>query len=339
MLQTMEQCELFGDVHPRESPGVPRYRQFLNTDPPRLAEMWRGCTNCPELLQPLTAGMFEALILNKPYFDRAGLIIAEDDEGIAGFVHAGFGPDEQLRKIDYDLGVTSMLLVHPRVTDPEVTHELLRRSEAYLQARGARVLYGGSIYPLNPFYLGLYGGSESPGILVSDECLSAVYRQNNYHPIDQVQIYRRNVADFHAAIDRRWMQIRRKTQIAIVEDPPSTSWWMACTQGEFERREIQLLDQRMGNQLAGVMLRNLDPPAAGISRGLYGLTDLWVDERQRRQGYGAYLLNETLKYLAEQNNVALEVQTMQANTAAIGLYNKLGFTQVNTGVVYRKSGS
>jgi ribosomal protein S18 acetylase RimI-like enzyme len=337
MLQTLEQLELFGDVHPRESYSVPRYRQFLNTDPPRLAEMWRGCTNCPELLQPLTAGMFESLILNKPYFERAGLIIAEDEQGIAGFAHGGFGPDEQLRKIDYDLGVTSMLLVHPRVTDPGVTHELLRLSEAYLQERGARVLYGGSIYPLNPFYLGLYGGSESPGILVSDEYLSAVYRQNNYQAIDQVQIYRRNVADFHPAIDRRWMQIRRKTQIAIVEDPPSTSWWNACTQGEFERREIQLLDQRMGNQLAGAMLRNLDPPAAGISRGLYGLTDLWVDEHQRRQGYGAYLLNETLKYLAGQNNVALEVQTMQANTAAIGLYNKLGFNQVNTGIVYRKA--
>ncbi len=335
MLHALVQCDVFR-LLPRRVPRVPQYRQFLNTDPPLIAEMWRGCTDCPELLQPLTAGLFESLILNKPYFDRAGLIIAEDDAGICGFAHAGFGPDEQLRSLEYDLGVTSMLLVHPRVTDPGVVNELLRRSEEYLRSRGAKVLYGGSIYPLNPFYLGLYGGSELPGILVSDECLSTVYRQHGYQPIDQVQVYRRTVADFHAAIDRRWMQIRRKTAVASVEDPPATSWWMACTQGEFERRELQLLDQRMGNQLAGATLRNLDPPAAGISRGIFGLTDLWVDERERRQGYGAYLLNESLKYLAEQHCVALEVQTMKANTAAIGLYEKLGFTQVNTGVVYRK---
>jgi len=52
--------------------------------------------------------------------------------------------------------------------DPAVADELLLRSEAYLQDRGSKIIYGGGIRPLNAYYLGLYGGSELPGILATD---------------------------------------------------------------------------------------------------------------------------------------------------------------------------
>ena len=42
-----------------------------------------------------------------------------------------------------------------RADRPDVAAGLLERCEEYLYQRGAKVLYGGSIRPLNPFYLGL----------------------------------------------------------------------------------------------------------------------------------------------------------------------------------------
>jgi len=314
---------------------VIHYRTFLNSDPPRLAELWRACTQYRSLLQPMTAGMYEALVFNKPYFDRAGLNIAEDEQGLLGFSHAGFGPSEDAATLDLDLGVTSLLLLHPRA-DAAVGDELLNRAEVYLRSRGAKVLYGGSLRPLNPFYLGLYGGSELPGILDSDAALQRFYLGHGYREIDRVFVFRKQVSDYRALMDRRMMQIRRKIQIAIVEEPPAKSWWDACTQGEFERRQFQLLDHQMGKTLAVASLRNLDPPHAGIATGGCGLMELWVDPAHRREGYAAYLLNEVLRYLQEMGYVQLEAQTMQANAAAIAFYLKLGFVQADAGSVFRK---
>jgi len=51
-----------------------------------------------------------------------------------------------------------------------------------------------------------------------------------------------------------------------------------------------------------------------------------------------YLVGETLRQLHEQSFVLVEAQTMETNTSAIALYRKLGFKQVDSGVVFRKEG-
>ena len=56
----------------------------------------------------------------------------------------------------------------PSIATTALADELLARSEVYLRERGAKVIYAGGIRPLNGFYLGLYGGSELPGVLVTD---------------------------------------------------------------------------------------------------------------------------------------------------------------------------
>jgi len=48
-------------------------------------------------------------------------------------------------------------------------------------------------------------------------------------------------------------------------------------------------------------------------------------------------LGEILREAAEQGFGLAEVQTMQHNMPALAIYAKLGFHQVDTGVVFRKS--
>jgi hypothetical protein len=62
-----------------------------------------------------------------------------------------------------------MLVVEPGLDDPELIPGLLGAAERYLRARGAQVVYAGSLFPLNPFYWGLSGGSEGAGVLSSQE--------------------------------------------------------------------------------------------------------------------------------------------------------------------------
>ena len=47
------------------------------------------------------------------------------------------------------------------------------------------MIYAGGIRPLNGFYLGLYGGSELPGILASDPVLNDRPLRNGYREIDR----------------------------------------------------------------------------------------------------------------------------------------------------------
>ena len=60
-----------------------------------------------------------------------------------------------------------MIIVAPEEQDGPLGEQLLAASEDYLRQRGAKLLYAGCVKPLNPFYRGLYGGSEMPGTLVS----------------------------------------------------------------------------------------------------------------------------------------------------------------------------
>jgi ribosomal protein S18 acetylase RimI-like enzyme len=313
-----------------------QYRPFRNTDPPLLAELWRSCSNRPALAQPMTTTTFEQLVLNKPYFDREGLWLAVEDDQPQGFVHAGFGPSQDESTLSTDLGVTSLIVVRPRPDEVAVAGQLLQHSETYLRQRGAKVLYGGAVRPLNPFYLGMYGGSELPGILDSDAAAQQVFLSHGYREIDRTVGFERTLADFHAPVDRLQMQVRRRTQLAVVPEPPTRTWWEACTLGEFERVEFQLLDRALGKHMASATFRAIDHATSHPGMRASGLIDVHVDLAALRKGFATFLIAEALKELHQQGVGLVEAQTMQRNTAAIGLYQKLGFTQTDQGAVYRK---
>ncbi len=61
-----------------------------------------------------------------------------------------------------------------------------------------------------------------------------------------------------------------------------------------------------------------------------------VAESARRQGFGKFLMSEVMREAAEQGYGMVEVQTMQHNVAALAMYDKLGFHQVDSGAILRK---
>ena len=81
---------------------------------------------------------------------------------------------------------------------------MLRRCEAYLHARGARAMQAGQRWPLNPFYLGLYGGSDSPGFLRSDSLAEPFFRRHRYQVRDVVLVMQRKLNQALKAPDPRF---------------------------------------------------------------------------------------------------------------------------------------
>jgi len=277
-----------------------QYRSFCNTDPPVLASIWRSRRGQPGLLQPVSSDVLEQLVLAKPYFEYEGLIVARQEGRPVGFAHAGFGPNETEDRISTGLGVTCMVIVRPDCAEAEVAAGLLARCEAYLRGRGAKVLYGGGIRPLNPFYLGLYGGSELPGVLGSDAVACALYRRQGYREIDRTCIFHRGVEGFQAPVSRQQMQLRRSTVVEVTVDPPARSWWEACTTGDFDLTQFQLVPRGGGPPLARALLRNLEPTGAGGPARAAGVIELEIDAGYRRQGLATYLLVEVFRQLARQ---------------------------------------
>lgn len=312
------------------------YRTFRNTDPPVITTIWRSRIGQPGLAQLVSPELFEQFVFAKLYFDYAGLILAYDDNQPVGFAHAGFGPNEALSDISSQLGTVCLVMVRPDCAETEVAAGLLQQCEQYLRGRGAKVIYGGGVYPLNPFYLGLYGGSELPGVLLSDIVIRQVYAANGYREIDQTLLMRRNLEGFQAVVDRQQMQIRRRMVVEVVADAPARSWWEACTVGEFDLTRYKLVPRSGGPPLATATFRSMESGGTIGGGQSIGLIELEVEPSAHRRGLASFVLSEACRQFVRQGIGFVDAQVMQHNKAAIALYHKLGFEQVDQGSVYRK---
>jgi GNAT superfamily N-acetyltransferase len=285
----------------------------------------------------MSASLFEQLVLGKPYFDRHGLIVAANEGQIVGFAHGGFGPTEDFSALSTDAAVTAMVMVARGNEHNTIADHLLSRCEQYLRSKGARVLYGGEIFPLNPFYLGLYGGSEQPGVLVSDRDFTGLLRRSGYGEIDRCFVLHLDLSRFRPAVDRRQLNVRRLYQVESTSDRRVANWWQACTSAPSDYRRFEIQPRGGQGTLSGsAVFWNMEPLCLGWAARAAGLVQLEVDEARRRQGLATHLLGEAFRQLRSEGISLVEVQVMQHNVAALALYAKLGFREVDQGVVFRK---
>jgi GNAT superfamily N-acetyltransferase len=312
------------------------FRCFRNSDPPHLAEIWRSRSGLRGYAQPMTAAMLDRTVLAKPYFDRAGLLLATDDGKPIGFAHAGFGPTDDESTLSTEIGASILTVVAPHAEEEAIAAELISRCEAYLRSRGAKMLYGGGIQPLNAFYVGLYGGSELPGILDSDAQHQAFFRRAGYREIDRTAVLHCELTSFRPIVDRQQMMLRRRIRVKCTCDPPLRTWWEACTIGDLTRLQYQLFVTDETQPAAVAALIDMENFSRAWGARTAGLVDVLVAEPHRRQGMGVLLIGEILREAAEQGYGLIEVQTMQHNTAALAMYQKLGFLQLDSGAVFRK---
>lgn len=312
------------------------YRSFRNTDPPRIAQIWRSQPPQRGLIQPVTAGLLEQFVFSKQFFEPAGFIIALREGQPVGFAHATFGPNETESALSTELGTTQMLMVDAANRDSPLADDLLAYSEEYLRSRGTKVLYAGGINPLNAFYLGLYGGSELPGILASDPLFPQLVARHNYRQIGRVLILQREIISYKAEISRQQRQLRRDTVVEELIGPPPRTWWKAATVGQLDRLEYRLVRRQDRATLATVSFWDVEPLASSWGIRMAGMFDMQVSPKERRQGCATYLMGESFRLLRRHGFALVEAQTMQDNAAALALYVKQGFASVDCGSVFRK---
>ncbi len=312
------------------------YRTFRNADPPLLADLWRSRSGQPGLAQPVSPDLLEQLVFSRLYFDYDGLFFALDDGQSAGFAHAGFGPNAERTWFSTDAGVTCVVLVRPGCDEAAVAAGLLDHCEQYLRRRGAKVLYGGGLHPIDPFYIGLYGGSRLPGVLDSDALARGLFAASGYQETERIVLMRRELTGFEATVDRYQMQVRRQMVVEVTSDAPTQTWWEACTVGNFDITRFDLVPRGGGSVIATATFRSMEPSGTTAVCRSVGLLDIWVNEPYRRRGLGVFLLSEAFRQFLRQGIGHVESQARQDDAAAQGILQKLGFEQVGQGGVWRK---
>ena len=313
-----------------------QFRAFRNTDPPRLTEIWRSRAGDPALLQPVSVDLFEQLVFGKLHFDYAGLILAFEEGRPVGFGHASFGPDAAGQRVSTETGVICMIVVRPDCDEAAVAAGLLDRCEAYLRQRGARVLYGGGVPAVSPFYAGLYGGCELPGVLESDRVSRTLYPARGYAAVDRTLLFQLDLGGFRVPVDRRQLQCRRSLLVQVSTDPRAKNRWEALTTGDFDSTGFELVPRGGGRRLAYATVRATEWGNVSRSGRIAGLVDLFVEPASRRQGLATHLVGELARILSGQGVAFLETQSLQRNDTLVAFCRKLGFQQIAEGIVYRK---
>jgi GNAT superfamily N-acetyltransferase len=310
------------------------FRCFRNDDPPRLADAWRGADLGPAAVQPMTSALLETCVFSKPYFERAGLIVALDDGRAVAFAHAGFGPDASSSALDTTVGTTMLVVAVPHEQREAITAGLLARCEEYLRARGARTILGGGGPRRGGFYFGLYGGADVPGILDSSPAMQAVFTRAGYAVADRIAVLRRPLARFRPPVNRLQVAIQRATRLTVVDEPARRNWWEAAvTTGVALRRWV--LANLAGEPLGTATFWDMQPLASCRGVVAAGLLDVAIEGPRRRQGLASYLVARAMHDLAEEGVAIVETQVAASNAAAVSLFAKLGFEAAEYGTLYR----
>jgi ribosomal protein S18 acetylase RimI-like enzyme len=318
---------------------VIQLRAFRNADPPALAELWNRSVPEMNVVRPLRVHELDDHAFGSVYFDRAGLIVAQRDDEIVGYVHAGFGPAEPVAStvpfsLCRQLGTIAMLVVDPSVGVPDLPSRLILEAERYLRSRGAMVLYAGAQFPLNPFYWGLYGGSEGSAALDGHAGFAETLSAMGYDPVSTAVLLQRDVAASELR-DPRSALIRRQTYLEIEEDAHPAHWWQNQALGAFQLTRFQLLARSDATELARTTAWDMTRFGRLDGRTRSGLVDFQVSAAHRRQGYGRYLFGEVLRWCRQREMSLVELQTPLTNQPALSFYQALGFQAIDQATIYR----
>jgi ribosomal protein S18 acetylase RimI-like enzyme len=318
---------------------VTRYRPFRNSDPPALVRLWNQGVPEEGAVRPLRVHELDVHAFGSVYFERAGLIVAERDGRVIGYAHAGFGPDQPVEStvpfvLDRSLGTIAMLVVESSPDAPEVAQGLILQAEHYLRQAGANVLYAGGQFPLNPFYWGLYAGSEGSGVLPWHPVFPQLLISMGYEPVGTTAFLEYDLSQAETR-DPRAVLIRRQTLLETDEEASPENWWESLALGEFRLTRYRLLARSDRTELARASTWDMNWFGRRDGRSRLGIFGVEVAPGHRRKGYGRFLVGEVLRSARELEVHAALVQTGTTNLPALNLYQAIGFQPVDQSTVYR----
>ena len=230
-----------------------------------------------------------------------------------------------------------MLLTEPTERAGEITLELLAAGVDYLRKRGATTIRVGCAPPHDPFYLGMYGGALTAGVLVHDRLFRDALLAEKFQPLQTWQLWRRSLSDFRPPIDRQQRQLRMKFEVATTSDPATTTWWEACQWGPFVRTRYDLVPRGGGAPLAACWMWDIVPLSRTWGRHAAGFIRWQNFGADAYPGASLFLCAEILLQLQQEQIAIAAAATHSGEPELVPLFQALGFEEYATGTVYQQN--
>ncbi len=304
-------------------------RSFQNSDPPAICEIWRGHGTFRGKFQGINPAILEQMVLSKPYFDPAGVLLLFDQDQPVGFVHASFARNSDSSGLDSSTGLISQLQIVDSVRHQEYAGVLLAEAISYLESKGSQQVQVGGQFPNSPFYNGLYGGSRSIGILNDDHRAHLWLANAGFEKQDPIQIRHWSLCDFRPIMDRQQLMIGRSFLIEAQLDPIPSNWCDACNFGVSSRIGFTLKDRKTSQVVGALTYWDMEPLVRNWGCNGMGLIELWVVPDLRKKGVATYMVGESLRQLKQQGVSLIEIQHPENDPAMRPLCDKLGFQTVD----------
>lgn len=288
-------------------------------------------------MQPMTPTFWENIVLAKPYFDRQGLIVACDGARPIGFVHAGFGCGDDHSSLDTTTGTICQLLTLPHPQRATIALELLSAGEDYLRKRGAKTLHAGCAFPLNPYYVGLYGSSDVPGVLASDEAANELFSAGGYSEDKTRVLFHRKLTDFKPPVSGQLLQVKRKFAASAVGEVLPDNWWDNCVWSHAVWTRYQLAAKEAGEAVIAITLWEILPLSQAWGVRTMGLVDIHDTPSAREQGLTLFLLSETLRMLKDEHVTQFEAQAPARDESLLAIFQQLGLVEYDRGLLLTKA--
>ena len=314
-----------------------RYRSFHNSDPPKIASLWSRIDLGRGMVRDVHPDLLEYFVFSQPHFDREGFITASDGDQLVGFIHAGFGPDSRPGCLSVDVGAVCLIIVHPEYRRSGIGRELVRHAEEFLRARGATEVVLGSASPIDPFYVGLYGGVRPAGLLESDAGAGEFCEALGYQPAERHLILQRDLRDKRDPVSPRLQTNRRQLRMDVTDDPIERTWWWSTRFGRLDNLTFRMHAKTGNEVVAAANVAGLDQFLTRWNERVVGITDVFVPETHRRRGYAQSLLVEICRRLRRELFTRVEMHAPESDSAAVGLVESAGFECVDRGTVYRRA--
>jgi ribosomal protein S18 acetylase RimI-like enzyme len=311
-----------------------QFRSFHNTDPPKLVKLWLECGLGRGAADDLTCDAFEQYVLSQPYFEKAGLIVAELEGNFVGYAHAGFGCNQSETSLCHEAGSICAVMVSPQHRRRGIGRQLVSHAEQFLRDSGANRIYFGAAAPRNPFYVGMYGGSEPAGFLESDENVIPFAQALGLVEVERLAIFQRNMNDSRDPIGLRLMRNKRRYQLRLEMVDSAMSWWWTTRFGRLDSVTAILEPKSGGTPVAHAKCYGLDLYISKWGQRAVGIGDVLVPDEHRRSGYAQTLLVELCNRMKRELVTLIDAQATESDAASIELLRSSGFSRVDTGIVF-----
>ena len=305
---------------------IVKLRTYEPSDLPHLAEVWNDCFSGGPNFVRLDEADLRRRVIEQPSFDPTCLLVAGHGAQVLGFAH--FGPRTNLwtrpadRRVDREEGHIYVVVADP--SDRPLLRDLLAAAAERLTEAGARrLLLGPSwVYGTQPFYNGIAGAYETPGLSAARGDLLELAGESGFAPLAEY-----GTPELHLSDGGHLTALRER----------ASRLWERSGESELRGRARPLPSPFFPGRNSVELVRGHGVVAAAAygpwpeyarehGRSLFGITSVQVAPGWRGRGLAKLIVIQALEAALKAGAEALHLHVWRGNKPAWNLYHRaLGF--------------